>query len=144
MAEYIFDGAESEAGYVLIKSDPAGSKTSTTKDSKTSGTSGTISDSDQKKLNDMISLGVSLEGKVPYASGPIYDSKEKLTNGATDCSGFVSSLYKIYFDIDLGSIRTDIASRCESIKENLYILLRALQNGVMIHKLLRLFNQVIL
>src|SRR5574344_970758 len=120
MAEYIFDGAESEAGYVLIKSDPVGSKTSTTKDSKTSGTSGTISDSDQKKLNDMISFGVSLKGKVPYASGTIYDSKEKLTNGATDCSGFVSSLYKIYFGIDLGSIRTDIASKCETINQNGY------------------------
>ena len=128
MIEYIFENEPYENGYILIKGEPdaqyTGNSNSTNSSNNNSGsnnsssTSGdnSVSEENSRKLTEMLNYGMSLQGKVLYVwGGGPYTSKEALVSNGADCSGFVISLYKIFFSKNFNPNRVAIYDSCESV-----------------------------
>ena len=114
MIEYMFENEPYENGYILIKGEPdaqytGNSNSTNSTNSSNNNSSGSnnsssnsgdnsVSEENSRKLTEMLNYGMSLQGKVLYVwGGGPYTSKEALVSNGADCSGFVISLYKIFF-----------------------------------------------
>ena len=124
----MYDDAESDHGFMLIDPDGgsfSGGSSSNRTNNGSGGNSNNSSASSElsSKLQDMINYAVSFpeRGKtLPYGAPPyIPDTKDKLENiSQIDCSGFVTALYQIFFDVNIAKdgIR-DIVSNASGINE---------------------------
>ncbi len=129
----MYDQAVSDHGYILIKGDKKNNSSSNAiiegatvgADAATNTTTAGNQPSSEnaevsKKMQEMIDFAVSLEGKIRYGTPPtIPNTKEGLKNiSQTDCSGFVSSLYNIFFGVNIGKYNiTDLIATAPQINE---------------------------
>ena len=132
MIEYMFENEPYENGYILIKGEPdaqytGNSNSTNSSNSSNNNSSGSnnsssnsgdssVSEENSRKLTEMLNYGMSLQEKVLYVwGGGPYTSKEALVSNGADCSGFVISLYKIFFSKNFNPNRVAIYDSCESV-----------------------------
>ena len=114
MVNYMYDNAYGESGYLLIKND-VNTQTGKKNNSSSQNDSG-VSEENAKKINDMLKYAVSLKGKVAYVwGGGPHNSKKALESSGADCSGFVISLYRIFFSKKFDPVRPDIYTYCKKV-----------------------------